>query len=46
MLLGASCQVVNDPGSIERTVWNGMPFDGVTPDAMSMWALVSNNGNP
>jgi para-nitrobenzyl esterase len=46
MQLGITCQILNDPDSAERTVWNGLSFDGVTPDALNTWALVWQNGNP
>jgi para-nitrobenzyl esterase len=45
MQLGIASQILNDPDSAERTVWNGLSFDGVTPDALKTWALVWQNGN-
>lgn len=32
--------------SAQRTVWNGMPFDGVTPNAAGAWQLVWVNSAP
>jgi len=46
MQLGKSCNVANDPDSEERTVWNGLPFDGITPNAVDVWRLVYANGAP
>jgi para-nitrobenzyl esterase len=46
MELGITSQVVNDPNSTQRALWNGLPFDGVTPRAVNMWALVWENGGP
>jgi len=46
MQLGITCKVVNDPNSAERTVWNGLPFDGVTPNTVSIWGLVWANEAP
>jgi para-nitrobenzyl esterase len=44
MKLGISSQVVSDPGSAERTLWNGTPFDGVTPSVDQIMAMVWENG--
>ncbi len=44
--LGINSQVVNDPNSAERALWNGLAFDGVTPSAAKIWALVWENGVP
>ena len=46
MQLGITCKVVNDPNSAERRVWNGLPFDGVTPNTVSIWGLVWANEAP
>jgi len=46
MQLGITCKVVNDPNPAERTVWDGLPFDGVTPNTVSIWGLVWANEAP
>jgi len=46
MQLGITCKVVNDPNSAGRTVWNGLPLDGVTPNTVSIWGLVWSNEAP
>lgn len=46
MLLGISFAVVNDPNSTERTVWNGLAFDGITPSSAKIWQLVYSNDAP
>jgi para-nitrobenzyl esterase len=46
MGLGLTSQVVNDPGSAERTLWSDLPFDGVTPNMGRLWSLVWDNGTP
>ena len=43
MELGITSQSVSDPNSAERSLWNSLPFDGVTPPAGKMWALVWEN---
>jgi para-nitrobenzyl esterase len=44
MELGVSCKVVNDPNSAERAVWDGVPFDGLSPSEAQMAALLWENG--
>ncbi len=44
MELGISSQVLSDPGSAERTLWGGLPFDGVTPSVDQIMAMVWENG--
>ena len=46
MELGTSSQIVNDPGSAQRTLWNGVPFDGVTPSVDQIIAIMWENGTP
>ena len=46
MHLGVSPSVANDPNSAERTVWNGLPFDGITPNSARVWQLVHSNSAP
>ena len=46
MELGISCQIVNDPGSAQRALWNGVPFDGVTPGVDQIVAIMWQNGTP
>jgi para-nitrobenzyl esterase len=46
MELGLKSRVVNDPNSAQRTLWNGLPFDGVTPNMGKLWSLVWDNGTP
>ncbi len=46
MQLGISCAVVSDPNSKERTVWDGLAFDGVTPSSAKIWQLVYSNAAP
>jgi para-nitrobenzyl esterase len=43
MELGINSEIVRDPNSAERAMWNGLPFDGVTPPAAKMWELVREN---
>lgn len=46
MQLGARCAVVRDPNSAERATWNGLPFDGTTPNGGKIWQLVYSNDMP
>jgi len=46
MQLGLISKVVYDPNSAERNAWNGLPFDGVTPNTVSIWGLVWANEAP
>ena len=46
MELGTSSQIVDDPGSAERTLWDGVPFDGVTPSVDQIVAIMWENGTP
>jgi carboxylesterase type B len=46
MELGIPSQVVTDPKAAERALWNGLPFDRVTPNMGRLWAFVSENGTP
>jgi hypothetical protein len=46
MQLGISCTVLNDPNPTERTVWDGLAFDGVTPSSAKIWQLVYSNAAP
>jgi len=46
MQLGISCAAVSDPNSKERTIWDGLPFDGVTPSSGKIWQLVYSNDAP
>lgn len=44
MELGATSRIVDDPRSKERSLWNDLPFDGVTPNMSKLWSLVWDNG--
>jgi para-nitrobenzyl esterase len=44
MELGATSRIVDDPRSKERSLWNDLPFDGVTPNMGKLWSLVWDNG--
>jgi para-nitrobenzyl esterase len=46
MELGLTSRVVNDPNPAERMLWNGLPFDGGTPNMGKLWSLVWDNGTP
>lgn len=46
MELGIPSQIVNDPYPAQRTAWNGLPFDGISPSSDKLWALVYENGTP
>jgi para-nitrobenzyl esterase len=46
MELGLTSRVVNDPNHAERMLWDGLPFDGVTPNMGKLWSLVWDNGTP
>ncbi len=46
MQIGITSRAVSDPNSAQRTLWDGLPFDGVTPPAVDMWTLVWENGSP
>jgi para-nitrobenzyl esterase len=46
MELGLTSRVVNDPNPSERMLWNGLPFDGVTPNMAKLWSVVWDNGTP
>jgi len=46
MELGLTSGVVNDPNHAERMLWDGLPFDGVTPNMGKLWSLVWDNGTP
>lgn len=46
MELGVPCGVVDDLHSAERAAWNGLPFDGLTPDGSKVWQLVYSNDAP
>jgi para-nitrobenzyl esterase len=43
MELGETSRVVNDPQAAQREVWNGVPFDGVTPTVPQVAAFLSEN---
>jgi para-nitrobenzyl esterase len=40
MRLGASRALVGDPGAEQRKVWEGLAFDGMTPNSGKIWQLV------
>jgi para-nitrobenzyl esterase len=44
MEFGISSRIVNDPSSAERTLWNGVPFDGVKPTLDQIMAILWENG--
>jgi len=46
MQLGVSCVLVNDPNSAERKLWNGLAFDGITPNSGKIWQIVYSNAEP
>ena len=46
MELGITSRVVDDPNSAERRLWNGLPFDGLTPNMGKLWSLLWDNGTP
>jgi len=46
MELGSTSQVVDDPHSEERRLWDDLPFDGVMPNMGKLWSIVWNNGTP
>jgi para-nitrobenzyl esterase len=46
MELGLTSRVVNDPNHAERMLWDGLPFDGVTPNMGKLWSLIWDNGTP
>ncbi|MGA8220562.1 MAG: carboxylesterase/lipase family protein [Candidatus Acidiferrales bacterium] len=46
MELGLTSRVVNDPNHAERMLWDGLPFDGVTPNMGKLWSLVWDSGTP
>jgi para-nitrobenzyl esterase len=46
MELGLISRVAHDPNSAERRLWEGLPFDGVTPNMGKLWSLVWDNGTP
>lgn len=46
MELGVKSRVVNDPNSAQRRLWDGVPFDGVTPNWGKLWSLLWDNGTP
>ena len=46
MELGLTSRMVNDPDSAKRTLWNDLPFDGLTPNMGKLWSLVWDNGAP
>jgi para-nitrobenzyl esterase len=48
MELGISSHVVNDPLPAQRTVWDGVPFDGVTPNVgqTSVFLSVNSDSGP
>jgi para-nitrobenzyl esterase len=43
MELRATSRIVDDPRSKERSLWNNLPFDGVTPDMGKLWSLIWDN---
>lgn len=43
MELGTTSRIVDDPRSKERSLWNDLPFDGVTPNMAKLWSLVWDN---
>jgi len=41
--LGITSRVVNDPLAAQRAVWDGVPFDGVTPSVEQVSSFLSHN---
>lgn len=39
MEMGTPCRVVNDPEPAERSVWDGIPFDGIPPPGAAQVAV-------
>jgi len=44
MEFGLESKVVNDPLSAQRSSWDGVPFDGVTPSVAQAAAFLTENG--
>jgi para-nitrobenzyl esterase len=45
MELGTTSRVLNDPLSAQRAVWDGVPFDGITPSAQEVSSFLSTNSD-
>ena len=43
MELGITSRVINDPLPAQRAVWDGVPFDGVTPTVEQVSSFLSHN---
>lgn len=43
MELGITSRVINDPLSAQRAVWDGVPFDGITPSVEQVSSFLSQN---
>jgi para-nitrobenzyl esterase len=43
MELGVGSGVLNDPLPAQRAVWDGVPFDGITPSAQQVSSFLSKN---
>jgi hypothetical protein len=44
MEFGLESRVVDDPLSDQRSSWDGIPFDGVTPSVPQAAAFLTDNG--
>ncbi len=45
MELGVRSRVLEDPLSAQRSAWDGVPFDGITPSVAEVAAFLSDNGS-
>ena len=44
MELGVRSKLLSDPLSSQRSAWDGVPFDGITPSVAQVAAFLSDNG--